>query len=470
MSEVVINEIIDFVKKFDKDSIPKNGEFDEGKARLYLRFLKKNTNKDNAYIRALIDKLNIIITQIKLNSNNILELFENTGSLSEYIISLIKEKHLTDPKLIARCAYIELSKYLYYDISVTRTTDLNIRKIVIETPIDSKKAKLFSYVLCTHWFELYKYILQNFGINVKKMHRPFEEHVWGEIELNNDFIIIVDATDYIISSIDLSNAKSMSPTTGFLILPRKYSGLKFQEVYTNNAYKSTLDEIRKYYEENRDLDMTLGYIDSYFYPIERILNENDLFKRSNEIIKNPEEAREFIRKTQKFLTSLHIPNNMDGYEVFSYYHMFVKKLPVNIRGNISMKTLFADTYEYKQKRLRRKYLSTDEEYLKYLNNLVYGRYYRYLSDNETNDLLSNIQRGTMSNEELTKIILEQELKVAEINKRLNPYYAVNELIIYNPFSLENSDLYQLYEPAVGRKTFENLEVETEYKKLNKILL
>lgn len=67
MSEVVINEIIDFVKKFDKDSIPKNGEFDEGKARLYLRFLKKNTNKDNAYIRALIDKLNIIITQIKLN-------------------------------------------------------------------------------------------------------------------------------------------------------------------------------------------------------------------------------------------------------------------------------------------------------------------------------------------------------------------------------------------------------------------
>ncbi len=170
-----------------------------------------------------------------------------------------------------------------------------------------------------------------------------------EIELNNDFIIILDATDYIVSSIDLSNAKSISPTTGFLILPSKYSGLKFQEVYTNKDYKSTLDEIKKYYDENRDLDISLGYIDSYFYPVERILNENELFKRCNEVIKNSEEASEFIRKVQKFFYSLHIPNNMDGYEVFSYYHMFIIKLPVNIRGNISMKTLFAYTFEYKQK-------------------------------------------------------------------------------------------------------------------------
>lgn len=42
--------------------------------------------------------------QVNLNSNNVLDLFENTSSLSEYIISLIKEKHLTDQKLIARCA------------------------------------------------------------------------------------------------------------------------------------------------------------------------------------------------------------------------------------------------------------------------------------------------------------------------------------------------------------------------------
>ncbi len=80
MSEVVINEIIEFVKKFDKDSIPNNCEFDEGKARSYLRYLKKNASKDNAYIRVLIDKLNIIIIQIKLNSNNILELFDRINA------------------------------------------------------------------------------------------------------------------------------------------------------------------------------------------------------------------------------------------------------------------------------------------------------------------------------------------------------------------------------------------------------
>ncbi len=75
---------------------------------------------------------------------------------------------------------------------------------------------------------------------------------------------------------------------------------------------------------------------------------------------------------------------------------------------------------------------------------------KYLSDNESNELFLNVQNGTISNEELIKVVLEQELKVAEINKRLNPYYAVNELIIYNPFRDENSDLYQLYEPAVGK--------------------
>lgn len=38
MSEVVLNEIIAFVKEYDKDNILKNYEFDESKAKLYLSF------------------------------------------------------------------------------------------------------------------------------------------------------------------------------------------------------------------------------------------------------------------------------------------------------------------------------------------------------------------------------------------------------------------------------------------------
>lgn len=69
-----------------------------------------------------------------------------------------------------------------------------------------------------------------------------------------------------------------------------------------------------------------------------------------------------------------IPKNIDGYEIYAYYYMFIKRLPKNVRGNISMKTLYVDTYEYTQTRLRRKYLKTDREYLEYLQELVYSRY------------------------------------------------------------------------------------------------
>lgn len=470
MNEIELIEIIEFVGQCDKDLINGIYIFDNvSKARYFLKKLRNSNDKKNAIHRALIDKLTYIVKQMSSYYSNPLNLINGENSITEYIISLIKEKHLTDPKLIARCAYIELSKYLYYDISVTKTTDKDIRRIIANTPIDPKTAKIFSYVVCTQWLQLYSYILSHFGINVKQMRRASEEHTWGEVELNNGEIIIVDATDYINSSIDLSNAKSVSPTKGFLILPKEYSGIKFQELYNNENFKNVLSDISKYYELNKDLDISLGYIDRKGYLIDQILSENDLFLRSSEIITNPNEAEKYINRVQKFMTSIHIPNNMDGYEIFAYYHMFIKKLPINIRGNISMKTLYVDTFQYKQTRLRRKYLQPDAEYLKYLQELVYDRYYKYLVNNETNEILSLVRDGLINNEQLSNEVLKQELHIADINKRLNPYYAINELIIYNPFGINFHDIYQLYEPAVGKKVFKTDEEEEEYKKLNKIL-
>lgn len=470
MSEIEVREIIDFINQCDKDF---NGEVynidNVVKAKMYLKKLKKADNLKNAIYRALLDKLNFIVEHTSSYYSNPLNLVNSKNSITEYIINLIKEKRLTDPKLIARCAYLELSKYLYYDISYTKTSDKEIRRIMVNTPIDPKNAKIFSYVVCTQWLQLYKYILNNFGINVKEMRRDAEDHMWGEVELNNGEIIIVDATDYINSSIDLSNAKSVSPTKGFLILPKEYSGLKFQEIYNNEKYKTILSEIMKYYGLNRELDISLGIIDSRGYLIDRILKENDLFLRTDTIIRDSREAEKFTNRVQKFITSMQIPNNMDGYEIFAYYHMFIKKLPVNIRGNIAMRTLYVDTFKYKQTRLRRKYLQPDVEYLRYLQELVYDRYYKYLNTNESNELLSRVKNGLINNEQLSNEVLKQELQIAEINKRLNPYYAINELIMYNPFSEETHDIYQLYEPAVGRKVFKSSEEEQKYKQLNKVL-
>lgn len=469
MDEISINEIIDFTSSCDKELISSNYNIaDIKKAKLYLKALKTH-NLKNAITSGLIEKLESIIKTYTTYSPDAINIIDGASSLTDYIISLIREKHLTDPKLIARCAYIELSKYLYYDISYTKATDIDIKKIIVNTPIDPKKAKMFSYVVCTHWLQLYEYILAHFGIKVNKMNRPSSDHVWGEVELNNGEIIIVDATEYIGSSIDLSNAKSISHTAGFLIVPQKYSGIRLRDVYRDRNLKNILDEIKKYYTENRELDISLGYISKNLYPIEELLKEHELFQRSNEIIWDEEEARKYINKASKFLSGLHIPNNMDGYEIFAYYHMFIEKLPINVRGNITMRTIYADTFAYKQSRLRRMYLQPDEDYLSYLNSLVYTRYYNYLYSSESNDVFKLVKSGKMSNEELTEKILKRELEVAEISKRLIPYYAINELIIYNPFSSKLSDLYQLYEPSVGKKTFKSLEEETEYKKLTRIL-
>ena len=89
--------------------------------------------------------------------------------------------------------------------------------------------------------------------------------------------------------------------------------------------------------------------------------------------------------------------------------------------------------------------------------------------NIDNNFFSSLKDGLISGEELTSEILKQELKIAEINRRLNPYYAINELVIYSPEGNEDEEFYQLYEPAVGKKVFKSWEEEEEYKKLNKVL-
>lgn len=301
------------------------------------------------------------------------------------------------------------------------------------------------------------------------MTREGEYHTWGEIDLNNGEIVILDGTDYINSSIDLSNAKSTSPTKGFIVLPNSYSGLKFQDLYNKENYKNILAEISKYYDINRELDTSLGIIKKGVYLIEELLDNNPLFNHTNSCIHNTEYLKSYLKNVKNFILERPIPKNIDGYEIYAYYHMFIKRLPKNVRGNISMKTLYVDTYEYTQTRLRRKYLKTDHEYLEYLQELVYSRYYHYLNNNIDNNFFSSLKDGLISGEELTSEILKQELKIAEINRRLNPYYAINELVIYSPEGNEDEEFYQLYEPAVGRKTFETFESELEYKKLNRII-
>lgn len=91
-------------------------------AENYLKRLKTiDKNGFDKIIRDIENKLKLIISRNTeknpKDSKVLMDLV--TDSLTDYVINKVKSKRLTDPKLIARCVYIELARNLYYDISYT---------------------------------------------------------------------------------------------------------------------------------------------------------------------------------------------------------------------------------------------------------------------------------------------------------------------------------------------------------------
>lgn len=336
------------------------------------------------------------------------------------------------------------------------------KEIMCNTPVDLKKERIFSYVLCTQWLQLYTYILSCFDIDVIKRNIPGQDHVWGEIKLNDNLIVIVDATEYIDSSIDLSNAKSVSPTVGFVVLPKEYTGIKLYDVFNKPENKELSKKIKIYYEYNRELDMSLGYINKSGYKVEKIIRENDLFNYPYPVIKNCDDLKRYTNMTIEFFKNLRIPKNIDGYEIFAYYSKFIRKLPINIAANISQKTIYVDSFSYKQGNLRRKFLHAPLEYLMYLEDLVYSRYYNYLTEEENNIVLEKIKNGYLSGKQILEQIVECEMKIAEIDRSLNFYYAINKLQFYDPSTYDTLRI-QVYEPMMGSKSFNSDEEFTRFK-------
>ncbi len=468
MDEGFLKKLLDFIQKCDTDFandlfLQENSDI----AKKYLILLKKmKKNNNSTVLNALVKKLDFIIKQVDtvnyhfFNKESILNLV--SLSVTDYIINLIMQKHLTDPLLIARYAYIELSKVLYYDISYVKQKNNSDKRKICDAYVDVKKEKIFSYVVCTQWLQLYTYVLKHFGIEVLKRNNPGQDHVWGEIQLNNDLIVVVDATEYINASIDLSNAKSISPTVGFVVLPKKYSQIKLYDVFNSSQNIETAQIVKDYYKINRDLDMTLGYITKKGYPIETVIKENELFHYPATVVKDTE-TKIFLEKTLDFFRNLKIPNNIDGYEIFSYYASFIKLLPKNIRTNISQTTLYVDSYTYKQNKMRKKFLHAPTEYLKYLDELVYRRYYKYLSEEENNIFLDQMKKGFINGEQVRDLIKKYEIAISEINRKINLYYAINKLHFYDPETCDTLGI-QLYEPMMGNKFLNNQEELDEFKR------
>ncbi len=464
----LIFKILEFIKKFEANLSDSKYSFEIADIARKYKILLDSVGKSNrtTIMNALSQKLDLIINQVdsfnyyhEFRTESVLNL--SSLSVTEYIISLVRKKHLVDPLLIIRYVYIELAKVLYYDISYINQ-DKEQQKIIYDAPINPKREKIFSYVVCTQFTKLCKYTLSEFGIELDIKTTPNKTHMWGEIKIG-DCIVIVDACDYINGSIDLSNAKACSPTVGFLVLPKEFSGIRILDIYDNPNYKDLRAKMNYYYAINRDLDITLGYITQKGYKTEQIIRENELFHRPGEIISNPREVGEYLDKTTDFFRTVKIPNNMDGYEIFAYYQKFASTLPKNILLNMHQKTLYVDAFQYKFDKARKRFLHLPKEYLEYLQHLIYSRYYKYLSEEEINEFLEQIKNGSVDISELSSQIAKAEMTIADINRRLSLYYAINRLQIFDPASGDVKSI-QLYEPMMGSKVFDNADDYDEFRK------
>lgn len=150
--ELELKKMLDFIYACNVDSNHGNDLSNQTlMAENYLKRLK-TIDKDgfDKIIRDIENKLKLIISRNteKNPKDSKIPMDLVTDSLTDYVINKVKSKRLTDPKLIARCVYIELARNLYYDISYTLVPPEQ-KKIIVNTPIDVKNAKLFSYVVCS---------------------------------------------------------------------------------------------------------------------------------------------------------------------------------------------------------------------------------------------------------------------------------------------------------------------------------
>lgn len=469
MLDKKIREAISFVNNVN--IAKENGKIDLqnlDKAKEYLDFIDSIQGYDQniAVLESLRARLKNIIRVLNtyrrigttISTTNI------NDNITECIIGLIKYKGLTNKYDIARMAYRELGKYLYYDISYDKVQTEEEKDNIVNKKIDPENTRIFTYLVCSQWSILYDYILKSFGIDSKIIKEKNGRHHWVEIDMHDGNIIIADATDYINGKIDFSTCKSNSKTVGYMILPKEYSNTKLRNFIENPANQDEYKISREYIKENntklRNMDTNLGYTKNGLYNVERILKENDLFKYPNSIVS--EEKKEIlIKRVIKFFETINIPNNLDGYEIYAYYIEFIRKLPINIRGSISMHSIFVDTTEYKAKKINSNYLHASMEYLYYLLDKIR---HDIFTDGKNKDLYKNIENGIISEIVVAENSIKKEEKEAETSFRGQAFYAINELTIYG----DEDEVHFLYEPTTGIKKIYGREQTEEYKAINRI--
>lgn len=391
-------------------------------------------------------------------------------NICECVINLIEKGGLNTTLLIARVAYRELAKYLYYNASyICASTDEERTKIVTD-PIDCASTKIFTYLVCSQWAELYTYILGNLGVNATIKTLGF--HRWVEIELDDKYIIKADAADYINKRIDFATCKYGSATVGFYIFPKAYAGKSYAQLFTGYSSEEETKQLREIINSNNDLlldiDKTLEYATNSGYATDLIVANNEIFNDERTIIP-PNEVRSYMEKTINFFQNINIPPNVNGYELYSYYYEFKRHLPRNIFESISLNSIYVSTSEYCPPTIRPTYLQVPPEYSDYLFEKFKDDYQRYLAAKGHNKVVyENIRKGILSEKDLRDAKLLSDINKVIVRLVDLRYYVINQLTVNDFLGAGFADYYQLFEPFTGKIEFNNDQDLDEYKKKKKI--
>lgn len=231
------------------------------RSNLMDRHINEEIDLNNMSKEELRNCINTEATNIKNNLSSIIKNSDfNKKNLIEGIVDTVPKD--LDDLTKARMVYLKLNQSVtysdqYFAMNTAKNSYQNELSEIYNRSFDVSNLSTNS-IICSNWSNIYADLLQEVGINPKKIEivqsaDVVGAHRWVKMELDDGKILFADATNNINGMTDLANSKLGNSTGGFIITtPEEYAELKqiygsdaktFQAINSNkNSTISKIDE------------------------------------------------------------------------------------------------------------------------------------------------------------------------------------------------------------------------------------
>ena len=271
--------------------------------------------------------------------NQLKNIFSNSSELKKQLI--LDSANIDDPILKARNLYVELNKKLHYSMDYLKG-DKEVKASIYNPITTFDNLNENNTIICKGWSELYKELLVSSGFdetNVKIAGNGV--HKWIEINLNNGNILVADATEAIGGATDIASCKAGIRTNGFAILSKESTGVRLSNIYKESEINKEFINYQKSWIEN--IDKNLGYVGEFGYLADEIKKSDNLFSNSKLYEKLFGETKKL--ENIKNIFDLDIPSDMDGFEVYTYYNAYRKKILGDNYNELNLGTFYIQTQD-----------------------------------------------------------------------------------------------------------------------------